>query len=33
MTLRELIQLLRKATDVKEIDKYRDEIEGFIPET
>ena len=33
MTLRELIQLLRRATDVSEIDKYRDEIAALIPET
>ncbi len=33
MTLRELIQLLRRATDVSEIDKYRDEIVELIPET
>jgi len=33
MTLRELIQLLRRATDVSEIDKYRDEIVALIPET
>ncbi len=33
MTLRELIQLLRRATDVREIDKYRDEIVELIPET
>ena len=33
MTLSELIQLLRRATDVSEIDKYRDEIVALIPET
>ena len=33
MNLRELIQLLRRATDVSEIDKYRDEIVTLIPET
>lgn len=33
MTRRELIQLLRRATDVSEIDKYRDEIVALIPET
>ena len=33
MTLRELIQLLRRATDVSEIDKFRDEIVALIPET
>ena len=33
MTLRELIQLLRKAADVREIDKNRDEIVELIPET
>lgn len=33
MTLRDLIQLLRRATDVSEIDKYRDEIVALIPET
>ena len=33
MTLRELIKLLRRATDVSEIDKYRDEIVALIPET
>ena len=33
MTLRELIQLLRKAANVREIDKYRDEIVALIPET
>ena len=33
MTLRELIQLLRRVTDVSEIDKYRDEIVALIPET
>lgn len=33
MTLRELIQLLRRATDVSEIDKYRDEIVALILET
>ena len=33
MTLRELIQLLRRATDIREIDKYRDEIVALIPET
>ena len=33
MTLRELIQLLRSATDVREIEKYRDEIVELIPET
>ena len=33
MTLRELIQLLRRTTDVSEIDKYRDEIVALIPET
>ena len=33
MTLRELIQLLRRATDISEIDKYRDEIVTLIPET
>ena len=33
MTLHELIQLLRKAADVREIDKYRDEIVELIPET
>ncbi len=33
MTLRELIQLLRRATDISEIDKYRDEIVALIPET
>ena len=27
MTLRELIQLLRSATDVREIEKYRDEMQ------
>ncbi len=31
MTLCELIQLLRRATDVSEIDKYRDEIVALIP--
>ena len=33
MTLRELIQLFRRATDISEIDKYRDEIVALIPET
>ena len=33
MTLRELMQLLRRATDISEIDKYRDEIVALIPET
>ena len=33
MTLRELIQLLRSAADVREIEKYRDEIVELIPET
>ena len=33
MTLRELIQLLRSATDVREIDKYKDEIVTLVPET
>ena len=33
MTLRELIQLLRRATDGSVIDKYRDEIVALIPET
>lgn len=33
MTLRELIQLLRRATDISEIDKYSDEIVALIPET
>ena len=33
MTLRELIKLLRRAADVSEIDKYRDEIVELIPET
>lgn len=33
MTLRELIQLLRRATDVREIDKNRDEIVELIPGT
>ncbi len=33
MTLRELIQLLRRATDVSEIDEFRDEIVALIPET
>lgn len=33
MTLRELLQLLRKAADVREIDKNRDEIVELIPET
>ncbi len=33
MTLRELIQLLRRATDVSVIDKHRDEIVALIPET
>lgn len=33
MTLRELIQLLKRATDVREIEKYRDEIVELIPET
>ncbi len=32
MTLRELIQLLRQAKDIKEIDKSRDEILTLIPE-
>ncbi len=31
MTLSELIELLKRATDVKEIDKYRDEIIALIP--
>ena len=33
MTLRELIQLLRSTADVREIEKYRDEIVELIPET
>ena len=33
MTLRELIQLLRSATDVSEIDEFRDEIVALISET
>lgn len=33
MTLRELIQLLKRTTDVREIEKYRDEIVELIPET
>ncbi len=33
MTLRELIQLLRSAADLREIDKYRYEIVALIPET
>ncbi len=33
MTLRELIQLLRSATDISEIDKYRNEIVALIPKT
>ena len=33
MTLRELIQLLSSAADVREIEKYRDEIVELIPET
>ena len=33
MTLCDLIELLKRATDVKEIDKYRDEIMTLIPKT
>lgn len=33
MTLRELIQLFRRASEVREIDRYRDEILALIPET
>ena len=33
MALLELIELLRKASDVKEIDRFRDEITDLIPET
>ena len=33
MTLHELIELLRRATDVNEIDKHRDEIVALIPKT
>lgn len=33
MTLCELIDFLKRATDVKEIDKYRDEIMILIPKT
>ncbi len=33
MNLRELIQLLRRATDISEIDKYRNEIVALITET
>ncbi len=33
MTIHELIWLLRSSTDVREIDKYRDEVVELIPET
>ena len=33
MTLCDLIELLKRAIDVKEIDKYRDEIMTLIPKT
>ena len=33
MTLCELIELLRRATNAEEIDKYRDEIVSLIPKT